>query len=720
MQSQKIMSISVKEGSKLPLDGATSLHQDILDLLFNLNLFDNYSSLINGLDTFVPNNKFEKVLLLGLLKRSIIIFGTHEKPLVQPRFTDVDKLFTLSNELILSLVKYNQHDLLLKLIESIVCFSNYNSSIIVQYALLLHKFGCYKLALEYFILVSNIAQASYLHFIIIYIYYVHLNDFESGITWCHKSLNLKDVHSNKILKSKCHMYLGIGYYWKYLTVKDTENSKWNKFIKKNKMEQETNEVESSVSDPDHSEHYYQIKPHDIVLSNSVMTVKSESMKSTTPENSVDSNSSLLEQSIFHLMKALQYDSHNHLLYYYLALVSAQGGNVMEAMTYIKQSLDLHNEHLPSLHLLVLLESTCNLSRAETLLQSTIREYPDNVQLYMTQACIHMNKENYTEGIDNLREALLVWEKLYCDKEGDISHIYNDNDSGQFSVDYKDKLELYNILGGNTENIVYPPDLVRDMESGSKDISDTQNSKLQSVSRHVTFVPLTPSKDYYTDGASDDMNAIYDEEDDLVKNFLKHFNNKFNTAKICHDKMPNKLCLLIDIWSMFARIYLNLKSLHDFVQCLRELLHICDVTSSYVKNSVSRSTSEQTPTLVLSKHCVEILFHLGIYFKNKIDLSEAKFCFENVLSISHNHVESLYHLSCIEKDLGLFCRALHTIHLCVQLSDHVMLKGKIYYLMGEIFDCMGDVDKSCVCYEIALQMTESLPVCSYGIIPFVWQ
>lgn len=695
------------EDSDISLNGTLPLHEQILDLLFDLKPLENFSDY--GLDTFVPSNKFEKILLLGLLKRSVIIFGTQGKPLVEHRYTNVDELITLSSEMILSLVKFNQNDLLLKIIESIVNFGNYNSNLLLQYALLLEKQGQHKLALEYLLLVSNVVQEPYLYFIIVHIYYVHLNDFESGINWCLKTLELK--YLNSVMKAKCHMYLGVGYYWKCLIKRDSHLSTWGSAFA-SESSQQSNEVENSVLNLKHNDHY-QVNPHDIVLSG----LESYLSRELISHKNHNCCSSLLDQSMTHLKQALHDDRNNHLVHYYLALVSAQTGHMMDAMNHIKQALELHAEYLPSLHMLVLLESTWNIDRAEMLLLSTIREYPDNVQLHMTHAHINIKNENYVEAIENLREALLVWEKLYCDKKGDLKHVVNDTDSGQFSVDHKDKMELFNQLSSPSERTCIP--------EPEKDVTNTQvtsddsNTVIPSGSKHVTFVF---NKEYLLSNVSEEEEQILFDEtpvgDRTVDHFLQCFLRKLATAKIRHNVLPSKLCLLVDIWGMFAHVYLHLHSPLDFVQCLSELMHICDVTSLH--SSSVDSPPEPLPTLVLSEHCVEILFYLGLYYEEKGDLVKALYCFDNVLSISHHHVESLFHRGNIQKDLGQLTGALYTVHQCLKLSNIGPVKGKLYALMGDIFDGLGEYEKSAVCYEVAIQWNDILPVCSYDIIPFVWQ
>lgn len=712
------------------LSGSTYLNDQVLDLLFDLKPLGNFSRMIYGLEHFAPNNKIENVLLLGLLKRSIILFGTKETPLSKSRYTDVDALYTVANEFVLSLLKYNQCELLLKLLETIVISSNYNSNILLQYALLLDKMGHHKMALEYFILIADVSPAFYLHFIIIHTYYVHLQDFDSGIEWCHKLLKLKQVQSDAGLKSKCYLFLGVGSFWKHLRMKDFHVRKSDLFINQhNTLPIMNNEKDVFLFDHICSEKCYHINACDISISKAMIRVQSAENVSKSYFSKVcsiisDAIQSPLEIALSHLLEAAEYDCHNHVIHYYLALICAQGANMEQAMAYIKHSLQLNAEYLPSLHLLVLLESSHNISSAQSLLDSILSEYPDNVQLFMTQAYISISQRNYTQALENLRGALIVWEKLYGDKEGDTGYLYDDTDSGQFSVDYRDRINVYNHSPCTCASETSNTDSDRDEEDNSKALSESQNTELKSDTKRVTFHLQTPEKKKFPARSTWEVMATNFLHTDKkrgarVENFYNLVSKTFSSGTICHDELPSKRRLLFDIWGMFARIYLALNAEEDFVQCLSELLNICDVTVPYL-GSIERGTVEPMSSVVLSKYCTEILLHLGIYFQKRRDVTKAQACYKNVLSISHNHVEALYHRGCIERDLGLLNRALLTTQQCLQLNNVGVFKAKLYFLMGEIFDGLGEADNSLVAYEMALLLNDTIPVCSYDIIPFVWK
>lgn len=716
--------MQVTDESIVNLSGSTHLNQQILDLIFELKPLGNYSSVIYGEEHFVPNNKVEKVLLLGLLKRSVILFGTQEMPLFKSRYTDVDELYTLSNEFVLSMVKFNQHELLLKILQTIVICSNYNSNILLQYALLLDKVGHHNLALEYFILIADESQAYYLYFIIIHSYYVHFNDFDSGIKYCLKLLDLKHVCANLELKSKGYLYLGIGYYLKLLVTKDIHYKKFNDFlINKHCTVHSVYDNNKILSlHKKCADKHYHILPHDIFLSEhnmiDVQPAKSisESLPiSKSPTICINLSHPLFEQSKSHLLEAVKYDSNNHILYYYLSLVSAQGSNMTEAMVYIKQSLMLNAEYLPSLHLLVLLESASNVFSAENLLESIIQEYPDNVQLYITQAHISMRQENYTKALDNLSLALIVWENLYGNKDDDHN---TDNDSGQYSVDDKDKIDFSPILPSPSDN---SPNSNKNIENQNSNLS---NYQLKTSSKHVTFQLETPCEDTFPlCKPTEELSDVFPEttkgnkRDTVIEEFYIHICKELASATICHDKLPSKLCLLIDILGLFVRVYLKLNSEEDFVQCLHELFQICVMTSSYEVNG-ENILSDQP--LVVSDHCAKVILHLGIYFENQRDLKNAKICFHNVLDLTNNNVEALYHLSCIEKDQGILDRALLTVNHILQFNNLGVFKGKLYFLMGEILDSLMEPENASAAYEVALKLTDDTPVCSFDILPFVWQ
>lgn len=92
-------------------------------------------------------------------------------------------------------------------------------------------------------------------------------------------------------------------------------------------------------------------------------------------------------------RAQQTDPNDHLAEYYLALQFAYGCQVGEAMSHLKMALNLRAEHVPSLHLLILLLSAQKQhAEALQLVEAALEEYPDNLNLLYVKAHIELQSQ----------------------------------------------------------------------------------------------------------------------------------------------------------------------------------------------------------------------------------------------------------------------------------------------------------------------------------------
>ncbi len=88
------------------------------------------------------------------------------------------------------------------------------------------------------------------------------------------------------------------------------------------------------------------------------------------------------------------DSDDHLVEYYLGLHAAFEYDLPTAVFHVKKALNLFPEHLPSLHLMILLlTAQKQMKEASELLDSTLRDYPDNIQLYILKIHLELYLQN---------------------------------------------------------------------------------------------------------------------------------------------------------------------------------------------------------------------------------------------------------------------------------------------------------------------------------------
>ncbi|XP_076163533.1 tetratricopeptide repeat domain 7 isoform X3 [Ptiloglossa arizonensis] len=115
-------------------------------------------------------------------------------------------------------------------------------------------------------------------------------------------------------------------------------------------------------------------------------------------------------------KAQQCDPNDHLAEYYLAHEYAINRQINDAMIHVKIALNLRAEHIPSLHLLVLLLSAHKqYSEALYLINSILEEYPDNLNFLYVKAHLELRSIGGEQALLTIRYMLLLWKNLYEDQ-----------------------------------------------------------------------------------------------------------------------------------------------------------------------------------------------------------------------------------------------------------------------------------------------------------------
>ncbi|XP_017787573.1 PREDICTED: tetratricopeptide repeat protein 7B isoform X2 [Habropoda laboriosa] len=115
-------------------------------------------------------------------------------------------------------------------------------------------------------------------------------------------------------------------------------------------------------------------------------------------------------------KAQQCDPNDHLAEYYLAHEYAINRQINDAMIHVKIALNLRAEHIPSLHLLVLLLSAHKqYSEALHLINSVLEEYPDNLNFLYVKAHLELRSIGGEQALFTIRHMLLLWKNLYEDQ-----------------------------------------------------------------------------------------------------------------------------------------------------------------------------------------------------------------------------------------------------------------------------------------------------------------
>ncbi|KAF7408227.1 hypothetical protein HZH68_003074 [Vespula germanica] len=115
-------------------------------------------------------------------------------------------------------------------------------------------------------------------------------------------------------------------------------------------------------------------------------------------------------------KAQQCDPNDHLAEYYLAHEYAMNRQINEAMIHVKIALNLRAEHIPSLHLLVLLLSANKqYSEALHLINSVLEEYPDNLNFLYIKAHLELRSISGEVALFTIKQMFSLWKSLFEDQ-----------------------------------------------------------------------------------------------------------------------------------------------------------------------------------------------------------------------------------------------------------------------------------------------------------------
>ncbi|XP_059483744.1 tetratricopeptide repeat protein 7B [Neocloeon triangulifer] len=128
-------------------------------------------------------------------------------------------------------------------------------------------------------------------------------------------------------------------------------------------------------------------------------------------NRTKSSSMALEM----LQKAQSMGPGDHLIHHYLALVYAHNRRLPEAISNIKQALNLRSDHAPSLNLLcLLLTAQKQYQEAMNLVVLSLEEWPDSMDLLYLKSQLELHLSGPESAKATASKMLMLWKKLYED------------------------------------------------------------------------------------------------------------------------------------------------------------------------------------------------------------------------------------------------------------------------------------------------------------------
>ncbi|KAJ4428146.1 hypothetical protein ANN_24160 [Periplaneta americana] len=274
----------------------------------------------------------------------------------EARIHAYDNATAIYDLLTIALVRWGHADLLHESFERAMKFSFEEPHVWMQHALCLVTMGQYAHALTVLKEVTRLLPTKVIPCLLAArICYEQLNQVAEGLEWSNKALN-REISSPQSLLSRCHLYLGIGY---------------NLQAAANHLKQEKQHLVNSAFDAFH-------KIFLLHNTKKKATCIAQSAKALACRSGV-------------ALRAQQTDPNDHLAEYYLALQFAYGCQVGEAMSHVKMALNLRAEHVPSLHLLILLLSAQKQhAEALQLVEAALEEYPDNLNLLYVKAHLELH------------------------------------------------------------------------------------------------------------------------------------------------------------------------------------------------------------------------------------------------------------------------------------------------------------------------------------------
>ncbi|XP_069687732.1 tetratricopeptide repeat protein 7B-like isoform X2 [Periplaneta americana] len=305
-------------------------------------------------------------------------------------------------------------------------------------------------------------------------------------------------------------------------------------------------------------------------------------------------------------KAQQTDPNDHLAEYYLALQFAYGCQVGEAMSHVKMALNLRAEHVPSLHLLILLLSAQKQhAEALQLVEAALEEYPDNLNLLYVKAHLELHSIGGESALFTAKHMLALWKTLYEDQTN-----IELPDQSEKRSDTRSVFQLY-----------------------TSEMSDKDSSSLHAHSLAASRVEQALSE---------------------VASSLSSFTPRPG---------PQRAWLLqLQIWLLLAEIYLSLEQVSAATACIQEATSIFPLSHHimYMRGLVHEYKQEFTEAKLCFQNAVAInpthiksLQHLGLIYHYLGSQRLAEKTLRDAARIDPASHQTWYNLGKVLESLGEF-------------------------------------------------------------------
>ncbi|PNF24650.1 hypothetical protein B7P43_G18222 [Cryptotermes secundus] len=330
------------------------------------------------------------------------------------------------------------------------------------------------------------------------------------------------------------------------------------------------------------------------------------------------------------------------------------------MSHVKMALNLRAEHVPSLHLLILLLSAQKQhAEALQLVEAALEEYPDNLNLLYVKAHIELQSQGGESALFTAKRMLALWKTLY-EEQTNIEL----PDQSEKRSDTRSVFQLYTCEMSD-----------KDSSASISNLRKCPSSLSVHQSQNYT---ITGSLHAHSLAASRVEQALSE-----VASSLSSFTPRPG---------PQRAWLLqLQIWLLLAEIYLSLEQVPAAMACIQEASSI----------------------FPLSHH---IMYMRGLVHEYKQEFVEAKLYFQNAVAINPTHIKSLQHLGLIYHYLGSQRLAEKTLRDAARIDP---ASHQTWYNLGKVLESLGEFDTASDCMATALQVEISNPVLPFSSIPLTF-
>jgi len=305
-----------------------------------------------GYNLFSPKTKYEELVLILLLSENIANKGAvlSQGPSSATGRKATFEAATVTYDLLtLSLARMENFRLLTDMLERSMKFSFQEKHTWEQFAFVLNVEGKhYRSLMVARDMASRMPMDAGTCLSTARLCYEKLALFEEGTEWARKALLTDAAKSNRHLESRCLVYAGIG----------------------------------------------------CLLS------------STTTKENLGEKRKRVEQAGDLFRTALAKDDRDHFVEFYLAYYYAQSRQIKDALQHVRNALQLHPFHQPSLHLMILLlTSNQEYEEAFSLAEQAIEEFPDNIELRSLKIKLEEFVLGPAVALASAKELMMYWQTM---------------------------------------------------------------------------------------------------------------------------------------------------------------------------------------------------------------------------------------------------------------------------------------------------------------------